>query len=201
MPSNIPSGFAQATMVFTHPQVPRPVVVTMGLSLLNFTGTNLQAANKAYKAWKDTLLVKQDTECTFSHVDLFIGADEFPSGSVRSSESASSGGSSFPGVPANVATLVNKSTAQLGRRGRGRMYVPFMMAEAGVDEGGNVDSTTRATLNTTLAAYMTSLTTVDAQGVGTLGPVLLHRTVPLVATEITTLTVAPKVGTRKGRIR
>jgi len=63
-------------------------------------------------------------------------------------------------MPSNVALLVRKRTAFVGRKYRGRMYIPpFALASANVDRLGTVSATPLATLTTRFNALYDLLNT------------------------------------------
>jgi hypothetical protein len=59
--------------------------------------------------------------------------------------------------PAQVAVLMQKRTAQIGKRSRGRMYLPWAASEAALDENGRLTPGGIAGLSTAGAAYIQAL--------------------------------------------
>jgi hypothetical protein len=107
------------------------------------------------------------------------------------------GGAGGASVPANVAALIHKRTARGGRRGRGRMYLPWWIQESDVDERGAISSTTIGFMNTALATWLADLA---ADGCPM---VVLHdpgRTPAGAPDVVTSLTVDPIVGTQRRRL-
>lgn len=205
MPSAIPVGAAQATFVFTHTTAPKDVVCTLGLSLIDYTGTELEAANKAFDAWADTILPGQATRCALDHVDLFIGNDRNPSGSVRSDKPPEAGNTTGDKLAANSALLVNKRSNFLSRSGRGRMFVPYALSEGDVDEGGKLNPGAITAWGNQFAAFFAALEAEGASGNGPLHPVILSNDDGVgglsAPRRITTFQIAPVIGTRGSRLR
>lgn len=106
-------------------------------------------------------------------------------------------------LPANCATLVHKITARGGRRGRGRMYIPWAIASATVTEAGTIVSGDVTAVQNAVNAWRTAV-------IATVGPlVLLHRpslpevqppTTPGPPNEITSMVVDPLVATQRRRL-
>ena len=65
------------------------------------------------------------------------------------------GGTSGTMLPQNSALLVHKRSAEAGRRGRGRLYVPSILREAQVDNKGLIASVELAGLQTAFSAFLT----------------------------------------------
>lgn len=105
-------------------------------------------------------------------------------------------------LPSNCSLLVGKETSFAGRKYRGRMYWPSMLATGAVDINGMVDPTVLAALQ----GHFTSLF-ADLQLDPSAQPVLLHDKVtagvldPTAATPLTAFTVKPKIGTQRRRMR
>jgi hypothetical protein len=60
-------------------------------------------------------------------------------------------------LPPNCAVLIHKSTARGGRRGRGRMYLPWTVLEANVDEVGVLTSTVITSHNAAVSSWQAAL--------------------------------------------
>lgn len=99
-----------------------------------------------------------------------------------------------------MALIMRKNTAQFGRTGRGRMFIPGVLDEGNVTPSGSIEP---ATVGNFVAAggefYDSLINDPDAS----LLPFLLHNeTSPItVPTPITSFTPAPLVGWIRKRIR
>lgn len=205
MPSSVSTGSSQATYVMSHPLAARDVVVTAGHSFVGWTGTYQEAANRLFREFRDHVVPGLDSNVTFLYVDLYVGADDDPSGSVRSNVAPVVGGAAINSVPGNTALLVRKQTARLGRSGKGRLYMPFYVAEGSCDEGGNIDANVLDDYQASFDAWLEALAGPDAQGTGDLSMVLNNGPNPdgdvPAPIEVTSLVVQSKVATQRRRIR
>lgn len=176
-----------------------PFNVTLG-----FTATDLTHAqgfiNQMNLSWGTRLKSSTTTNITLVETNglWFDGTNEhslFDAAGV-----AGTGGTGV--LPSNCALLVGKDTSYAGRKYRGRMYWPSMLASGSVDPNGNVDATVLATLQ----GHFTDLF-ADLQLDPSAVPVLLHDkitggvldTTP--ATPLTAFTVRNKIGTQRRRMR
>lgn len=105
--------------------------------------------------------------------------------------------------PANVALLVQKRSLTGGRRGRGRLYVPWILRDEEVNEVGVVDGTALAAFQShadDLLADMANGTTLDNPA----PMVILHDSSGLGPepgpSEVTSLTVDALVATQRRRL-
>ena len=99
--------------------------------------------------------------------------------------------------PPNVAVLVEKRTARGGRRGRGRIFMPWVVGENVVSDAGIVDPSTRSAVLTSLNVWRNALTTAGHI------LVLLHRpgiSPAGIPDEVTGFVVNPLVSTQKRRL-
>lgn len=100
-------------------------------------------------------------------------------------------------LPPNCAVLVHKRTARGGRRGRGRLFIPWYADEGGVNEDGTLTSTILNPMQTALNGWRTALVAAS------LPPVLLHDTgltTPGAPDLITSFTVDPVISTQRRRL-
>lgn len=135
---------------------------------------------------------------TSSEVSLLETSGEYNDGGTLKGHLSVSGtaGTGGTGVQApNCALLVQKSTGLIGRKFRGRMYWPSMLADSSVDELGVIDSSVRSTLQTHFDAVLS-----DLQGGPDFIPVILHGTGGT-ATTITGVHVESMIATQRRRLR
>lgn len=205
MPKNVALGSSQATYLLTHTLVSRPMAVTCGHDLTAWDGTPLEAANRLFDVFNDTIVNGMDSNVTFTGVDLFIGNGIAPSGSVQSTRAPQPGEAAGNYPPPNSALLVRKNTATFGRHGTGRLFMPFMVPEASVDEGGNVDGVIVTAVQNQVDLWYAELLAEDVGGNGTLRAVIntstLDPNVAGVAIPITSFAVQGKMATQRRRMR
>lgn len=133
-------GNGQATYNLTHESTLRPMAITMGHDLAAADVPPVQLANKLFSRFAETVMLSIDSAITLTSVDLYIGAYPNPSGSVSSNAAPVQGDAEWQSPVLNTAVLVNKTTAALGRRGKGRFYLPGAVPEGSVAENGVVDA-------------------------------------------------------------
>lgn len=115
--------------------------------------------------------------------------------------------------PPNVCYLVHKNTAEGGRRGRGRMFIPGV-PEGTVDDNGQLVAGQAAQLQSRIDAFMAGLLTEELIMALEHGPSYTWtinengqpRRVPVAGpvptlTALTSLTADPKVATQRRRLR
>lgn len=101
------------------------------------------------------------------------------------------------GTPVNTSILIKKNTNIVGRRYQGRHMLPnFTISEADISQAGIISGPGLASPQTDWNAAMAEITS-DA----TLTAVLGHTFPDSVPTPYTTVTVQPKIGTMRRRIR
>lgn len=100
-------------------------------------------------------------------------------------------------LPPNCAVLIHKRTARGGRRGRGRLFIPWYVDEGGVAEDGTLTGTVLTPIQNAMNGWRT------AMNLDNLPPYLLHDT-GLTATGapdlITSFTADPVISTQRRRL-
>lgn len=197
----IPEGFAHCAIPLKHSSLAREAIVTFGVGETSGLFPVAQA-DAIFGAWAETLGVEIDGAVTQGPIQVtygtatgeglaVVGTDTFISTSDISSE------------PPNVAVLFKKGTARGGRRGRGRMFVPWLGGETVVDELGNISPVFVEGLNTVAQNFLDELADeTDADS-----PMyLLHSTDPDQSTApgspnlVTSLICDPLVATQRRRL-
>lgn len=196
----IPPGYGVAAFTLTGQPGTQPYVTTMGLDLREYGGDFTEAADDAFVTYAGVVLPGTSNNLVLDRVTLSIGADG-PGGSVDSSVAPVPGGASGQFPPTACSVIARKVTNVLGRRGRGRMFLPGVAQEGQIDQDGTLVNSARASLNTMLQAFLAELQ-VGATGTP-MPPVLLHSGSlnPIPPTPITGLVVSDTVGWIRGRIR
>lgn len=196
----IPPGYGQANFVFTSSEGTPPFVTTIGVNLGDAGGDFQGAADQCFAVFAQTILTEMDADLILDRVSLFIGSDG-PSGSVDSTLPPDNGGRSSAGLPWSLSAIARKLTTDLGRSGRGRMFIPGIISPTEIGQNGAISGARRTAIQTDLTSFYDQLVAGDAAG-PSLPPVLFHNpgagTSP---TAITGLSVAPLVGWVRKRIR
>lgn len=194
----IPPGFAQITQPFKHQLLAREAVITYGIDVASgsvITPTILNAIQAVFNtAWTSFI----DSEVTIGPLRASVGQDGGENLAVEGNVTLV-GTATAERATASVALLLRKLTTRGGRRGRGRVYLPWMLAEANVTEIGVIPSGGVTAAQTAADAWLTALVglpDVDAM-------VLLHSTgnTPTGLPDVvTSLTVDPVLGTQRRRL-
>lgn len=195
----IPPGYGNAAFVFTSASGTPPFVTTLGVDISAFSGDFVDAANTAFTYWTNNMPALIDNDLTLEKVTLSIGQDG-PGGSVDSDLPPFAMTNSGTFGPVAVAVLARKVTNEIGRRGRGRMFLPGTNLESGTEVDGSLTTGYRSTVQTALNNLYDDFQN-GAAPLLPLPPVLLHSSAPTDPTPITGFTVADLVGVIRGRIR
>lgn len=198
----IPPGFGSAAFVLTGTPGTQPYVTTLGLDLSEYGGDFVLAANTAKAAYFAAFSAVTSSNLVLDRVTLTVGSDG-PGGSVDSTSgpAAMTRTGSFP--PTALSAIARKSTSVLGRRGRGRMFLPGVVNEDQVDQDGSITNAGRTAVQGALNTFFNELVTPTDPGALPLPPVLLHGPgLPVLPpTPIEGFTVSDTVGWVRGRIR
>lgn len=194
----IADGFAAAVIRWNA--AGKAISCTLGLDVVP-TQTAQEAANDLY----DSLTVPSNALCKASNMRTiyqFVGCDvTLNTGGVLTG--ASSTGSPVTGTAGSTDAVLNsttcifrKRTALIGRKHRGRMFVPGLLIEdAEINPDGSISSTGQSIQN---ATFQASATAMFASTVST--PALLHSVVGLTPDAITSFVLAGTIGVQKRRL-
>lgn len=199
----IPEGFALVEIPHTHPLIARQAVVTFGV---NLTGTpTATQANALLAAYQSAFASTLDIQVSVGPVTMRVG-------SASGENLVISGNTTFLGTsnrPDSLnpgqAVLMHKRTARGGRRGRGRMYLPWAIGDDSVDEAGRLSSGSVTAFNTRGSDFLTNISNVaevDDMYLlhGESSPDAENPTTPGAPNEVTSLTVDPIVGSQRRRL-
>lgn len=195
----VPPGFGNAAFVFTSSTGTPPIVTTLGIDMSAAGGDFVGVADLLFASYAVNIGPETDTSLTLDRVNLTVG-DDGPSGSVDSTMTPTAGTRSGTGPPVSMAVIVRKVTADVGRRGRGRMFLPGLLTTTNVDENGIVASGRRTEIITAVGAFLSDISDVGASP-APVEPVLLHSSAPADPTPIVNIAISPLVGWIRGRIR
>jgi hypothetical protein len=200
MPVSVPLGFGQVVHSLRLDGDPDPMAVTYGVELQPdvplagaTTAEELHGdfyANFVGVIANDYQLVETSVRYPIESapgqgVISFVGSNRFTGGSAT--------------LPQNIALLVRKRSGLVGRRYRGRMYIPGIQ-ENYVSARGEVLTQFRTDVNVNLAAFLAA---VQSAG-GVTNMVILHSNVagaPIAPTVVTSLDLDPVVATQRRRLR
>lgn len=168
---SIPEGYAEVIIPLALTGFARKACITFGVAItLNDIAAPEALADDISLLFDTTLGTEMDNQVTSGPVTLRIGQESGEALTVVGSQQYG-GALSQSSMPSNVAALIKKSTARGGRRGRGRFYLPWCLADADVDDAGAIGAKAAA-----LTADATSfLSGLNAVGIDGAPMVLLHR--------------------------
>lgn len=199
MSAILPAGYANAAWIFSSTYGTAPFVFTIGVDFTAGVEDAVATANGLFEAWNDSFQSDLSEAVTLDKVSLTIGQGGDITASVDSDLPAETGTRTGDNDPIALALLVNKKTATPGRRGRGRMFIPGVLA--GSDTGLNGDLTPsaqskhNANVNSFRGGIEAALLGDGAQ------MVLLHSVEGVTPSPISNLTIAPKIGVLRKRLR
>nr|CRY97247.1 hypothetical protein [uncultured prokaryote] len=196
----IPSGFASAAIIHTGSIGTGPFICTFGVDITDSEFVPVDAANSIFDNWADAILPEMTQYLTLDRVILTVGSNT-GNGSVESTRTALPGGVAAGDYPPRAqSAIIRKSTAQLGRAGRGRMFVPGVLDEPDVGADGILDPVRQAELTSAFIVLLGALADDTSEGQVSTPMRLLHSSneTPSV---VLGMACANKVGWVRGRIR
>lgn len=196
----IPPGFGLAAFRLSASFGTPDFVTTIGVDLSAAGGDFVGAANDLAFAYASSIMTQTLKSYSLNGVTLTVGQDGGGTGSVESDGPPTPGQRNGTSEAAAMAVIARKNTAQMGRKGRGRMFIPGWIEVDQTLPSGEMDSGTFTALQEALDNFYGALQ--GDSGVAPLlnGAVLLHGdgTPP---TPITSLSLVTKVGWIRKRIR
>lgn len=198
----IPPGFGLASIVLNGVDGTQPYVTTIGVGTTDAGGNYVGVANKVFNAYVTAFQSLTNNELVISKVTLLVGSDG-GNGSVDSDVPAQQGLRSVEMAPTAMSLIARKQTASLGRTGRGRMFIPGVLADGDVTASGAIEEDSAPIFAEACEDFRNFLATLPGDTNPAAPAYLLHNegsptTSP---SAITALRPAPLVGWIRGRIR
>lgn len=200
MALNIPTGFAEASFVYTSNEGTPPFVTTLGIDLRPSANPDpVAVANVLHTVYGDTIMSITDADLILDRVSLFLGSSG-PSGSVDSTNAPRVGGRTSAGLPWSLSAIARKNTERIGRSGKGRMFLPGVVSPTEINQAGQIIGSRRTAIDAELDDFFNALDSGFPSGYP---PVLFHNTGSSddVPTPVLSFSCAPLVGWIRGRIR
>lgn len=189
-------GFADISCWILLASDPRQAAFTFGVAADGKTAEQVWTAVKDSLNLAGGIKTRLSTNATFARIRVSLatdGADDV----VYDLPCSIGGSGGSANLPPNCALLVHKRTQRGGRRGRGRLFMPWMLNEADVTENGSIGSAAVTAIQTAFTNWYVDL---SARGVPMY---LLHQegeTAPGLPTAVTSLAIDPLVSTQRRRL-
>lgn len=154
----IPTGFAQVSIPFAHSTMTRRAFIVYGVKVPVGGVTPEGLATSVLLDFTTAMAPEIDSEVTMGPAEVNIGQD----GGVALAGAGSNtvvGTNPTASPSPNVAVLLKLRTARGGRRGRGRKYLPWAVAEGELAENGTIIAGQVTQLNTAANSWRTSAAT------------------------------------------
>lgn len=205
MPKYVPAGECDCTLIWTNTQLTKNVTVQLGVKNIDNSDLIPQtAADEVYDG-----LVGDDAGhlCHASAMAVgwsFLGveaATPVEGGYLISSHLVTVFGTgSDNNVPVNTSYLVKKNTAFGGRRNRGRMFLPPIMAGLQTDTNGLWSGVGPGFIDAQFAELLEHLTNAGIE------PTIFHdrpplSTIPVASTPVTGFSAVGVAATQRRRLR
>lgn len=151
----IPPGYASCLLPVKHSGLSRSAAVTWGVDM-NGQGGSVGLANKIQGDFTGEFANRFTTEITLGPLRLSVGQDGGePLTYIAGGTTA--GSASNQTLPPNCSLILNKGTNRGGRRGRGRMFIPWVLDETSVDEAGIINPTMMGIFATAATDFLNQL--------------------------------------------
>jgi len=189
-------GFADVSLFITHSTDPRPAAITFGVAADGKNASDVWAAVRDATNVAAGIKGKLCNGASFTRCRVALGQDGNED-LVHDMPLAIAGTGAVGAPPPNVALLVHKRTSRGGRRGRGRMFLPWSINEVKVADNGILDATEATAVQAALTTWFTELNT---RGIPMF---LLHQegqSAPGLPTAVTSLALDPLVSSQRRRL-
>lgn len=137
----IPPGFASVAIPIRHTSLARSAIVTFGVDSTNWPGDYVDMCDRIAADFDSVWSVTMDTEVSLGPVQAAIGQDGSENLSVEGTFTWT-GDNASASLPPNSNLLIRKITTRGGRRGRGRLFIPWLLGEGSVDDVGLIAGAT-----------------------------------------------------------
>nr|CRY97690.1 hypothetical protein [uncultured prokaryote] len=209
MATNVPAGYASGAFILTGPVGTPDFVTTCAVDASGGAGAWVDMADLMFECFREAFEDRIQDTYALESVLLTVGNDG-PVGSVSSSYASVDGNNGGAGEVIAMSPILQKGSNVLGRKGRGRMFLPGMLSSTVVDANGDIASGVLGGLRSSATDFFdylndpaerpgTMIVPASMDEVG-LPPVLLHsdNSTP---TPCTSFGVAEKVGWVRKRLR
>lgn len=202
----VPPGFSDIAIELRASGDPDPWYVTFGVDSSDAAGDLVVIGDVCNSAW--TAVMQQISPIvSFTGCKVTVGQDgPFPiRGFVPQAGGPTAGASNVDKLPSNCALLVRKTSAEGGRRGKGRFYVPGLVSDNQCDNLGVIAGASLTVWQELFSDFFDFLTDTTVGPPASLPMVVLHDslgvTPPGDPTPVTGLQVDGVIATQRRRMR
>lgn len=193
---DIPEDYAQVTHTVRHQTLSRSWAFTYGINFSTYAEPPTTLAAILYSLYVGNLGTRTDNNLVFEQCIVRANVGTIDPLTIVYTDT-DTGSLSFNGVSPNTAVLVSKVTGVGGRRNKGRMFLPGLLANSDVGEtgllGGAQLTAIQADVNDWFDVLETNATPMY----------ILHNDPPVGVTPtlVSALTVEPLAATQRRRMR
>lgn len=192
----VPPGFADVSVKIVLSGMTRPAYITFGVDPTSADPDQVASSVASAFATTGGFMTRMSTLVGVGPVTVRLGQDGGES-LIGFDEQTRLGARTFQAPPSNVAALIHKRSSRGGRRGRGKLFLPWAVDEGNVDSSGNISSVEYNPWNTALEVWRNDL---SARAVPM---VILHEpgiTTPGAPNTVTSLQMDRLVATQRRRL-
>lgn len=153
-------GYADVSIQMKLDVMARPCFITLGVKPTGLSADAIATAVRGAFNLAGSILNQIDSSVTVGPVTCRLGIDGLED-QLGADSTLVTGGRAGTSIPPNTAVLCIKRTARGGRRGKGRMYLPWVLASNTLNENGAIPSTNVTTLQTAVTAFLNNLTSAS----------------------------------------
>lgn len=191
----VPPGFLHAAWELNAIPGTPPFVTTLGVAEREGEAP-ADAANALFDIYASTILPFTWSTHTLVRCSVTVGSTG-PTGSVDSTRAPVNGQrTTGQQPPVAMAAILQKTTATYGRSGRGRMYLPGVLTEAGVNQAGNIEGGDLTDLQGAVQDFFDALIDIEEPR----PPFLFSSIPPGEPKLITGMSLGTRVGWVRGRL-
>lgn len=190
------SGYADVSVGYTQTGLSRMAYITFGINPVDTNPALVNASVLTAITTAGSLNSIMDATATLSRIRVSLGTDGAED-LVSDASFTTVGGRTLAANPPNVAVLVHKRSARGGRRGRGRLFLPWAISGSNVSEAGIVTPAEVTVIQTAMGVFLGALNTQ------TVPMVLLHNpglTTMGAPDPVTSLSVDRLISTQRRRL-
>jgi len=153
-----PFEYADVSVYVQSSGTTRPAVLTFGVDGGSKTASAIHADIAASLAIATGIKTRLSNGCSFNRVRVALGVMDGED-IVHDAPISVAGTLGTAVLPSNCACLVHKRTARGGRRGRGRLFLPWVLPEGLVAENGIITGSEQVLIQTAVSAWHADLST------------------------------------------